>query len=257
MLPRTTPPLSTLRRRLTTRTLTLTLTLACALPALAAAPARLVVLVDTATDMPMARFDHFRLVQGIHKDIGEALAGTLGRDVQFLALPRKRIPLALASGDADVLCGYEPSWLAGQYLWSQPLMTQTEVVLTERSSVRPPAVAALAAQPIGTVFGFRYPHLEQALDGAFNRVDAPSIELNLAKLGAGRLQHMVAMQSWFDYRRRQGDIKVSLYPPLVVAEYRTRCALSPRSSVTPRQLDQAIERLLVDGTIAAIAARYR
>ena len=60
--------------------------LLCAL-ALPAAAADLVILVDTATEMPMARFDHYRLVEGVHKDVGEALAKALGRTPKFLALP--------------------------------------------------------------------------------------------------------------------------------------------------------------------------
>lgn len=225
--------------------------------AAAAKPAELVVLVDTATEMPMSRFEHFRLVEGIHKEVGVALAQALGRQVRFLALPRKRIALALEHGDADVLCGYQPAWLAGSFYWSQPFMDQVEVVLSDRATVRPPLLTALASQPIGTVFGYRYPQLEQQLGDAFVRADGPSVELNLAKLQAGRLHHMLAMQSWLAWRQRQGDVKVALHPPLVVAIHRTRCALSPRSSLGLAELDRALARLLADGSIAAIEAHYR
>ena len=219
--------------------------------------AELVVLVDTANDMPMSRFDNFRLAEGIHKDVGEALGQALGKPVRFLALPRKRIALALEKGEADVLCGYLPAWLPGKFSWSQPFMTQTEVVLTDRGAVRPPVIGALAGQPIGTVFGYTYPNLEQDLGDAFVRADAPSVELNLAKLGAGRLHHMSAIQSWFEYRQRQGGIKVSLHAPLVIATHHTRCALSAQASVSPRELEKAIDKLVNDGTMAAIEARYR
>lgn len=231
---------------------------ACTL-ARAAVPeaAPLVVAVDTAIEMPMLRFDHFRLVDGMHKDVGEALARELGRRPRFLALPRKRLTLALESGEADVLCGYLPEWVNGKFSWSQPFMTLVEVVLTDRGAVRPPLVGALADQPIGTVFGYRYPLLELELGDAFVRADAPSVELNLAKLTAGRLHHMSAIQTWFDYQQRQGNIKVPLHPPLVVATHRTRCALSNRSRITLRELDRALDRLQADGTISAIEERYR
>lgn len=222
-----------------------------------AADGALVVLVDTATEMPMSRFDHFRLVEGVHKDVGEALARALGRQARFLALPRKRITLALESGEADLLCGYVPAWLSGQFSWSQPFMTQVEVVLTDRAAVRPPLLGALSGQPIGTVFGYHYPRLEQELGSAFVRADGPSVELNLAKLAAGRLHHMAAIQSWVDYQKREGGIKLPLHAPLVVAVHQTRCALSPRSQVTAAQLDRALARLQTDGTISAIEARYR
>ena len=233
---------------------------ACAVAAIAApvpAPGELVVLVDTATDMPMSRFDHFQLVDGVHKNVGDALAAVLGKKVRFLALPRKRIALALEKGDADVLCGYQPEWLAGNFLWSQPFMTQVEVVLTDRGAVRPPVIGALASQPIGTVFGYRYPNLEHELGDAFIRADAPSVDLNLAKMAAGRLHHMSAILSWFEYRQHRGAVKIALHPPLLVATHRTRCALSTRSRLTQRELDRALEKLLNDGTMAAIEARYR
>ncbi|MDB5960447.1 MAG: transporter substrate-binding protein [Massilia sp.] len=229
---------------------------AMAVPA-APASTELVVLVDTATDMPMSRFEHHRLVDGVHKDVGDALGAALGRKVRFLALPRKRITLALESGEADVLCGYMPAWLPGQFSWSQPFMTQVEVVLTDRGAVRPPVVGALASQPIGTVFGYSYPHLEGELGAAFVRADGPSVDLNMAKLAAGRLHHVSALQHWFDYRQRRGAVKVPLHPPLVVATHHTRCALSLRSQLSQRELDRALEKLMANGTIGAIEARYR
>lgn len=217
----------------------------------------LVLLVDTGTEMPMARFDHFQLVDGVHKDIGEALAKAMGRTPKFLALPRKRIPLALQSGDADILCGYAPEWLDGQFGWSQPFYPQYEVVLSDRRSSRPSTVADLAGQQVGTVFGFSYPELDRALGKDFNRVDAPSIELNFRKLGAGRLHHIVTMKSWADYRLKQGEPGLALHPPLVVTTYMTRCAVSPKAKIDVAEVDRAVARIVKDGAVAAIAARYR
>lgn len=238
--------------------------LALSIPAAAAAVAKpspadreLVVMVDTANDMPMSRFEQYRLVDGIQKDLGDALGRILGRKVRFLALPRKRIAMALEKGDADVLCGYKPDWLPGNFAWSQPFLTQVEVVLTDRGAVRPPVVGALASQPIGTVFGYKYPKLEEELGDAFIRADGPSVDLNLAKLAAGRLHHMSAVQSWFDYRLRQGSVKVPLHPPLVIAVHHTRCALSMRSPLKLRDLDHALDKISTDGTLSAIEARYK
>ncbi|WLI90347.1 transporter substrate-binding domain-containing protein [Massilia sp. R2A-15] len=232
--------------------------LCCALLSpLFARSGELVVLVDTGTDMPMARFDHYRLVAGVHKDIGEALARAMGRTPKFLALPRKRIPLALDSGEADVLCGYVPEWLDGRFGWSQPFYPQVEVVLSDRAAPRPSSVAELAGQQIGTVFGFSYPELDRALGKDFVRADAPSIELNFRKLAAGRLRHMVTMKSWSDYRIKTSEPGLSLHPPLVVTTYMTRCAVSPKSKVGVADVNRAIARIVKDGAVPAIAARYR
>ncbi|NHZ65029.1 hypothetical protein [Massilia genomosp. 1] len=87
-------------------------------------------LVDTSTDMPMARFERGRLAEGIHKDIGQALAGAMGRTVVFLALPRKRIVRALEDGGADVLCSYVPEWLNGSFGWRHAFIPIPEVLIT-------------------------------------------------------------------------------------------------------------------------------
>lgn len=65
------------------------------------------VLVDTGTEMPMANFRDRQLVEGIHKDLGVALANKLGREAS-LPLPRKGIALALESGESDLICLYPP-----------------------------------------------------------------------------------------------------------------------------------------------------
>lgn len=232
--------------------------LCCALlPPLFAQSGELVMLVDTGTDMPMARFDHHRLVEGVHKDVGEALARALGRTPKFLALPRKRIALALNSGEADVLCGYVPEWLDGGFGWSEPFYPEVEVVLSDRAGSRPNSIGELAGHQVGTVFGFSYPELDRVLGKDFARADAPSIELNLRKLQAGRLRHMVTMKSWSDYRIKMGAPGLSLYPPLVVTTYMTRCAVSAKGRVDVAAVDSAIARIVKDGTVAAIGARYR
>lgn len=219
--------------------------------------AELVILVDTATEMPMARVDQYRLVDGIHKDVGEALARAMGRRPKFVALPRKRIADALRSGKADVLCGYVPEWLDGGLAWSQPFFPMVEVVITDRAAARPRTLADLAGQPLGTVFGYSYPDLERALGNGFKRADGPSSELNLRKLAAGRLQHVVTMKSFIDYRIKLDDPVLVLHPPLVVKSYMTRCVVSPKGNVSAAEVDRAVARMLRDGTVGQISARYQ
>jgi ABC-type amino acid transport substrate-binding protein len=234
------------------------LALCCALllPLLPRA-AELVVLVDTATEMPMARFEQYRLVDGIHKDVGEALAQAMGRQPRFVALPRKRIGQALHSGTADVLCGYMPEWLDRGPAWSQPFFPMVEVVITDRAARRPRTVADLAGQPVGTVFGYAYPKLERALGRDFRRADGPSTELNLRKLAAGRLQHVVTMKSIIDYRVKLDETVLVLHPPLVVTTWATRCAVSPKGRVSVAEVDHAVARMVHDGAVARITARYQ
>lgn len=232
------------------------LCLAMLLP-LSSRAAELVILVDTATEMPMARFEHYQLVEGTHREIGVALARAIGREPRFLVLPRKRIVDALTSGQADLLCAYIPEWLDGKFAWSQPFLPQVEVVVTDRAAEQPRTLADLRGQPIGTVFGYKYPELERVLGTGFVRADGPSTELNLRKLARGRLRHLVTSRHLIDYRVKLGDPVLSLHPPLVVKEYKAGCAVSPHARVSVEQVRRAVAQIVRDGTVAAITNRYK
>jgi polar amino acid transport system substrate-binding protein len=219
--------------------------------------AELVVLVDTATEMPMARFERYRLVAGMHKDIGVALAAHLGRTPRFVALPRKRVVTALAAGQADVLCGYVPEWLPGPFRWSTPFMPIVEVLVSNLDAKRPASVAELAGQPIGTVLGWSHPELEQLLGKDFVREDGPNTEANLRKLAAGRVQHAVTGKSFLEYHQRRGHMVLKIHPPLVVKSWVGQCAISPHSAIGTEDLNRALAAMSRDGTMAAVLARYR
>ncbi|PWF42450.1 substrate-binding periplasmic protein [Massilia glaciei] len=230
--------------------------LACALNAQAHTVA-LVVLVDTATEMPMASFKQFRLVDGIHKDIGEALAARMGRSARFMALPRKRITKALETGEVDLVCSYVPEWLPGRFGWSIPFIPITQVLITRSDATRPRKLADLKGRRVGTVLGYSHPELEQALGDGFLREDAPSSEANLSKLTAGRIQHAVTGKSFIEYRLKKSDPPLALHPPLDVTQYMGQCAVSPKGRVTLAEVDAALTQMVHDGTINTIVAHYR
>jgi polar amino acid transport system substrate-binding protein len=217
----------------------------------------LVVLVDTATEMPMARFKQYRLVDGIHKDVGEALAKRMGREVRFMALPRKRITRALETGEVDIVCSYVPEWLPGAFGWSIPFIPISQVLITRSDAVKPRSLADLHGQRVGTVLGYSHPELEQALGAGFVREDAPNSEANLRKLTAGRIQHAVAGKSFVEYRLKQRDPPMSLHPALDVSKYMGQCAVSPKGHVTLTEVDNALTQMLKDGTVNLIVAHYR
>ncbi|MCE3604788.1 transporter substrate-binding domain-containing protein [Massilia sp. P8910] len=219
--------------------------------------AELSVLVDTSTDMPMARFERGRLAEGIHKDIGEALAGAMGRTAVFVALPRKRIVRALEDGGADVLCSYVPEWLPGSFRWSRAFIPITEVLVTARSAPRPRSVIDVSGQAIGTVLGYSHPELDDALGKGFIRDDGFSSLASLRKLAAGRLRHVVTAKLFLDYRLKLGDPALALHPPLTVKSYLGQCAVSPKGKVTLAEVDQAIGRLIAEDAITTIFARYQ
>lgn len=128
--------------------------LLCASAALPARAGEVTFLVDTGTEMPMARFKGWQLVGGIHYDVGLALAKAMGRTAKFETLPRQRMINALEKGSADVICSYIPQWLpGGQFGWSQPFLPTLEVLLTSVAVERPRKLSDVSGQMIGTVLG--------------------------------------------------------------------------------------------------------
>lgn len=227
----------------------------CGGPARAAPELR--VAVDTSTEMPLAEIRGERLLQGLHRDLGEALARRLAREARFLVLPRKRIAPALESGAADLLCFYRPAWLPGEFDWSRPFLPNADLLVTPRAQSRPGGLDELAGQTVGTIHGFAYPALERQLGAQFLRDDAPNALASLRKLALGRSRHAVLNQLFLDYQRSHGGLGVTLHPPLVLESYRAGCALSRRSAVTAAALDGAITGLLADGELERLLASYR
>lgn len=217
---------------------------------------QLVVLVATSVDMPMADIRAGKLHGGVHLDLGRALAYKLQRALAIEVLPRKRLAQALESGRADVLCTYQPGWLEGQHAWTQAFFPQSELLVTSATLPRPLAVGALRGQQVGTVLGFAYPEMEQALGEGFLRSDAPSALANLTKFKLGRIQHMIIDKAFYDYQVRLG-MKVDAHPPLVIKHQLTRCAVSLRSRVPLADVDAAITQLVREGAITKILSNYQ
>lgn len=228
---------------------------AAALNAGAAAPP-LVVLVDTGTEMPMAGFQDGRLAAGIHKELGQALAARLGREANFLLLPRKRIAMALESGQADLICLYLPPWLPGNFQWTRGFFPVAEVIVTDTSVPQPRKLRDLSGQPVATVLGYAYPELEQQLGPGFVRDDGHSSSGNLRKMAAGRLHHAITQQITLDYYLKVGE-KLSLYTPLLVKQYQAQCAVSPQGQVPVGAVNKAIEQIVRDGSVSKILSNYQ
>lgn len=216
----------------------------------------LVVLVDTSTEMPLADIRQGELRGGIHRDLAAALARKLNRSLELQVLPRKRIAMALESGQGDLLCLYLPEWLPGHFQWSQPFFPQTELLVTALNAQQPQVLADLAGQQVGTVLGYSYPELEAALGARFRRTDVSSNVINLRKLAAGRIPHVATIKTFYDYQLRKGE-KLNAHAPLVIKQYLTRCALSPNSSVALAEVDHAIGQLVGEGAIGKILSNYQ
>jgi len=224
----------------------------------ALAQAKLHVLLDGSTEMPQARIVEGRVVDGLSRDLGLQLGARLKREVVFRVLPRKRIAAELMAGvEADLLCNYLPEWLPKGLLWSQPFIPDAELVISAKAVTAPSAISDLADRSVGTVNGFVYPDFDRALGARFRREDAPDAQANLRKLRAGRMGHAIIGRTTFEYLVRRGHYKGELHPPLEVSNYKTHCALSPRSKLPLSELNAAITALIDSGGLKRTLDTYR
>lgn len=219
--------------------------------------APLVLLVESSALMPHARVEGDRVVEGLHVDLGRALARRLGHELVTRPVPRKRLAEALQRGEGDLLCDYQRDWLPGPFAWSRPFLPDQALLISAATAPPPGRLAALAGLPIGTVRGYVYPEMSEVLRGAFVRDDAPDAVANLQKLERGRLSHVLTGRRVLEYQQRIGAVRLALHPPLVVSEVLAQCALSPSSPVGLAALNAAIQGLVNDGELARLLARYR
>lgn len=232
--------------------------LLCALlPVRAQPPRPLVMLVENSALMPQARVEGERVAEGLHLDLGRALARRLGRELVAKPVPRKRLAVALQRGEGDLLCDYQSDWLPGAFAWSRPFIPDQALLVSAATAPVPAGLVALAGQPVGTVRGYVYPEVTAVLRAGFVRDDAPDAPANLQKLALGRVQHALTGRRVLEYQQRIGHFSLALHAPLVVSEVLAQCALSPSSPVGLAALNAAIQGLVSDGELNRLLARYR
>src|SRR4051812_22088494 len=116
---------------------------------------------------------------GFQEGLGNALAKQLRMKVRFIGLPRKRMMSALESGEGDIVCGYLPAWFQGDVAWSRTFIPTSEVLIASKRVPAPTSIESVRGKTVGTVLGFHYPDIEQALGPDFVRDDAPSLNLTV------------------------------------------------------------------------------
>jgi polar amino acid transport system substrate-binding protein len=218
-------------------------------------PLRFVAATNNA--LPIAEFDtQERLVGGIAKDLGELIGARLGRQVSFVSLPSKRVSAALLDGEADAVCFVLPQWLQGDFRWTRGLIPDASLVAAHADAPALDSLEQLAGQPLGTVLGYSYPRVEQALGKGLKRADVSSMAANLRRLAAGRLRYALAEQTSLQFfLREQPNAPVRI--AWVIDRFDARCAFSPRSGVPFAEVAQVLDRLVSDGSVERVLARYR
>ncbi|MEJ2795317.1 transporter substrate-binding domain-containing protein [Iodobacter sp. LRB] len=219
--------------------------------------ADLKVLVLEGDSMPWAEVSNNQLSAGLYFDLGQALAVQMGRKAQFVLLPRKRLVHAIESGGADVLCNYLPVWLPGDFDWSTPFIPNAELLISNQRANKSASLDGFANVRIGTVLGYVYSDLDQALGRRFLRDDAPSMRHNLRKMTAGRVQHMVINQFELEYLQKQGQFKMPLHPFMMLRSFKGQCAVSRSGQVTVAEVNKAIVALQAQHVLKKLIERYQ
>jgi ABC-type amino acid transport substrate-binding protein len=226
------------------------------LTAVHAAPAELTMLAPLESTMPLARYEHGQLAGGIIKDIGDALAQRLGRRAGYISVFVGGVQPALSSGRADLMCHVLPAWIDGNYLWTEPVFQDAEIIAGYGAAPHLHSLKDLRGKRVGTVAGYRYPRIEQVLGQRFNRVDAPSMEHNLQSAMRGAVPYAIISEVTLAYLKRS-DASLALRPELVFAAFKTQCAVSRSGRVSLADVAQALDAMSRDGSIDQILARYR
>lgn len=219
-------------------------------------PAVLRIVAPTSQSMPMLRMAGDSPVEGLLKDVGEALALGLGLNPAFVPLPGKRAGPAVASGAADLLCHVKPGWLEDKVLWTHAFMSGTGIIAAHRAAPPVTMLHELRDEALGTVLGYRYPVLERAFMQPIRREDVSDAATNLRRLALGRIRYAVTERAALDHFLRDHPDS-GLREALEVEHYQLGCALSPRRASLLAPLNHVIERMQADGTLATLFNRYR
>lgn len=117
--------------------------------------------------MPMVRHENGQPTEGILFDVMQSLARQIGYPAHFQVLARARVQSAMDHGEMDVRCFVTPAWVgpnADQYLWSEPLLAQRDVLVGTRQRPAPVNLQTLERQSVGTVLSYTYPSLQPLFD---------------------------------------------------------------------------------------------
>jgi ABC-type amino acid transport substrate-binding protein len=220
------------------------------------APPVLRVVAPTNQSMPMLKMAEQEPVDGLLKDLGELLAQRLGLKAVFVPLPSKRAGPAVASGAADLLCYVKPEWIEGQVLWTQLFLSGIGVIAASADAPAVTQLQDLQGEPLGTVLGYRYPVIERAFKQPLRRQDVADADTNLRRLAVGRVRYAVTDRAALAYYLKLHPA-AGLREVLEVEHYALGCALSPGKAELLQPLNKAIDRLIADGVLETLRARYR
>ena len=210
--------------------------------------------------MPMIEVTDGQPTSGILYDLILSLAHHLGQPAQFQVLARARVQSAMEHGEVDIRCFVAPAWVghsARNYLWSEPLLEQRDVLVSTHKHLNPVNVQTLPQQSIGTVLSYTYPSLQPLFDAAkLHRDDARSQEQVLQMLIARRFDYAVSNQwalDWVNKNRQQTD---QLHSVALIQEQWLSCMVRNDPHLATGRILDTLVNMRDSGEIERIIARY-
>ncbi|MGV8918389.1 MAG: substrate-binding periplasmic protein [Pseudomonas sp.] len=211
--------------------------------------------------MPLMQTDLNGPREGFLFDIIQSLTRQVGRKAEYHVLARMRVQTALERGEIDVRCYAAQSWMpasmSGDYIWSLPLMTQRDLLISTADNLTPVRAEQLHAKSIGTVLGYTYPRLQSLFDSnQLQREDARSQDLVLQKLLAGRYHYAVANEwslNWFNRNLPPGQ---RLRAVSIIEEQPVGCVVRNDPAVPVQWILRTLLKMKMSGEIDRIIDRY-
>lgn len=225
---------------------------------LSAEPLRAV--VSQTNTAPYAIFDpQQRLVDGIAKDLLDALAFRLNKPVQYLDLPRGRVVEWLVTDKADISCFLNPQWVPSTYKLSwTPVLFYTRQYIVRRADDSPVrSNQDLHQKRIGTTRGFSYPELQALFEANVAvRDDAASLEKNIQRLEQGRLDLVMTVDLSYGHYQQHFDSSKLAADPLWAAPAEVYCALNPNNPLLVEQIQKQLSLMQQQGIVEKALKRW-
>lgn len=217
----------------------------------------LTIAISSAETLPLAKITNDVVTTGILKELGDAIGAHYQRNVTYQPTPRKRLISVFEGHSADLLCGSNPAWLKGKFQWSQPIFSNTGLLVSNARVKPPQQLSELSSKPIGTISGYVYTEFSEAMGKHFKRDDAPNMTLNIRKFFFGRFDYAAVDELSYLYLLKREKPKMKLNKPMITSQYQFYCAISPQSSLSTAQVNHAITALQKSGKIQMILDGYR
>lgn len=194
---------------------------------------------------------------GLIYEVSAAIGDELREDYTINSVPGVRINQELLDGSIDLNCHTNTRWNPNYtklFDWSKILYTDA-TVLVGKKEISFERLEHVVNAKIGTVISYNYDALEESFKKkVLQRVDSPSMIANINKIIENRVDYVVMSEAEFIYHK-------STFPQLQRSKFtldkmNVHCALSKRSSISLKKLNEIIDRLKKKQAFQNIYKRY-